>query len=133
MPKFQLKVFFGGNVIAGVNGPDYSGHSLKAQFNIPPSFVFLKDWVGRRITSYDYVFVDMQCRVSIGDHEAGNFNVVKIYDERTWRYAYEMALSNNMPVVHVYVNTRAHCDDDDFVPREGMIHLFYSDIMPICL
>jgi hypothetical protein len=129
MSKFQLKIFFGGDVIQGVNGPDYTGHSLKVQFSMPPSFVFLKGWICSRISSYDLVLVDMRCRVSIGDPERCNFNVVTIYDQRTWKYAYEMALSANMSVVQVYVNTRAHCDDDDFVPREGMTHLFHIDSM----
>ena len=65
----------------------------------------------------DYVVREMFCRVSIrGDSGNLNFNVLSFCDQRSWKYAYEMAL-NTVRVVHLYVKTTVHIDDDDFILR----------------
>ena len=108
MAGFPIKVYFGGEIIEGVRGPEYSGgRSLKVQFNVPPTFSHLQDYICRRIVMCDYVVGEMFCRISIGDPGKFNFNVLSVRDQCSWKYAYEMAL-NTVGVVHLYVKTTVH-------------------------
>ena len=119
MPQFPIFYFYGGDIIEGPHGPEYSGgakfitngchHTTYEEVKLAASCVLLSK--GLRVD-------EIHCRVEDGKDNKLHFSLISIVDERSWRRASRIG-ANNYGVVHLILKTSClpviGNDDDDFV------------------
>ena len=118
MHQFPIFYFYGGDIIEGPHGPEYSG-GAKFKTN------------GCHHTTYEEVKLaccvllskglkvdEIHCRVEDGKYNKLHFSLIRIVDERSWRRASRIG-ANKYGVVHLILKNSClpviGNDDDDFV------------------
>ena len=117
--KFPILYYYGGAIIEGPHGPEYSGgskfktngchHTTYEEVKLAANCVL----VGKGL-SVD----EIHCRVEDGKDNKLHFSLLSIVDERSWRIASRIG-ANKYGVVHLILKTSCLPqinDDDDFVP-----------------
>ena len=117
--KFPILYYYGGAIIEGPHGPEYSGGSkFKTKGCHHTTYEEVKLAATCVLVGKGLKVDEIHCRVEDGKDNKLHFSLLSIVDERSWRIASRIG-ANKYGVVHLILKTSCLPqinDDDDFVP-----------------